>query len=121
MTRISWCSRKNYKIYADIGPTVGVMNRVLYVLDIGRGPNHIRKPELPPGMEALVSFGSTQDIGDANNGLLLTLGTIRMLFRFRGFVDATDFIVCEKLAVPLILGAITATDIEAIYPRRKMV
>ena len=115
-------ARKNYKVYADIGPTVGLMSRVLSVLDTGAGPNLVRKSELPPGMETLVSFGPTQDIGDANNRPLRTLGTIRMPVRLGKFVAAAEFIVCERLAVPLILGADYCDRfVEAIYPRRKTV
>ena len=74
-------ARKNYKVYADIGPTIGLMSRVLSVLDTGAGPNLVRKSELPAGMESLVSYGPTQDIGDANNRPLRTLGTIRRIGR----------------------------------------
>ena len=62
------------------------MSRVLSVLDTGAGPNLIRKSELPAGLETLVSFGPTQDIGDANNRPLRTVGTIRMPVRLGRFV-----------------------------------
>ena len=115
-------ARKTYKVYADIGPTIGLMSRVLSVLDTGAGPNLVRKSELPPGMETLISFGPTQDIGDANNRPLRTLGTIRMPVRLGRFVAAADFNVCEKLGLLLILGADYCDRfIEAIYPRRKKV
>ena len=98
------------------------MSRVLSVLDTGPGPNHVRKSELPAGMESLVSFGPTKDIGDANNGPLRTLGTTKMPVRLGRFVAAAEFIVCEKLAVPLILGADYCDRfVEAIYPRMKTV
>ena len=113
-------ARKHYKVYADIGPKVGLMSRVLSVLDTGAGPNLVRKSELPAGMETLVSFGLTQDIGDENNRLLRTVGTIKMPVRLGCFVTMAEFIVCEKLAVPLILGAHYCDRfVEAIYPRKK--
>ena len=98
------------------------MSRVLSVLDTGAGPNLIRKSELPAGLETLVSFGPTQDIGDANNRPLRTVSTIRMPVRLGRFVATAEFIVCEKLAVPLILGADYCDRfVEAIYPRKKTV
>ena len=115
-------ARKHYKVFADIGPTVGLMSRVLSVLDTGAGPNLIQKSELPSGLETLVSFGPTQDIGDANNRPLRTVGTIKMPVRLGHFVAVAEFLVCEKLAVPLILGADYCDRfVEAIYPRKKMV
>ena len=115
-------ARKNYKVFADIGTTAGLMSRVLSVLDTGAGPNLIRKSELPAGLETLVSFGPTQDIGDANNRPLRTVGTIKMPMRLGRFVVTAEFIVCEKLALPLILGADYCDRfVEAIYPRKKTV
>ena len=120
--KFSIIARKNYKVFADIGPTVGLMSRVLSVLDTGAGPNLIRKSELPAGMETLVSCGPTPDIGDANNRPLRTVGTIKMPVRLGRFVAAAKFIVCEKLAVPLIFGADYCEKfVEAIYPRKNTV
>ena len=68
-------ARKNYEVYTDIGPMVGLM-RILSVLDTCARPNLVRKSEFPAGMETPVSFGPTQDIGDANTRSLRTLGTI---------------------------------------------
>ena len=114
--------RKKYKVFADNGPTVGLMSRVLYVLDTGAGPNLIRKSKLLAGLETLVSFRPTQDIGDANNRPLRTVGTIRKPVRLGRFVATAEFIVCEKLAVPLILGADYCDRfVEAIYPGKKTV
>ena len=113
-------ARKNYNVFADIGPTVGLMSRMLSVLDTGAGPNLIRKSKLLAGLETLVSFGPTQDIGDANNRPLRTVGTIRMPVRLGRFVATAEYIVCGKLAVPLILGADYCDRfVEAIYPRKK--
>ena len=69
-----------------------------------------------------MSFGPTQDIDDANSMPLPTLGTIKMPVRLGSFVAAAEFIVCEKLAVPLILGAdYSDRFVEAIHPREKTV
>ena len=67
-------------------------------------------------------FRPTQDIGNANNRSLRTAGTIKMPVRLGRFVATAEFIVCEKLAVPLILGADYCDRfLEAIYPRKKTV
>ena len=98
------------------------MSRVLSGFGTGAGPNLIRKSELPAGLETLVSFGPTQDIGDAKNRLLRTVGTTRMPVTLGRFVAIAEFIVCEKLAVPLILGADYCDRlVEAIYPRKDTV
>lgn len=113
---------KNYKVYADIGPTVGLMQRSLAVLDTVAGPNLIRKTELPRGMEALIAHGPSMDIGDANNRPLRTIGSLKMPVRLGRFVALVDFIVCAKLAVTIILGADYCDKfVEAIYPRRRIV
>ena len=73
-------------------------------------------------METLVSLGPTQDIGDANNRPLRTVGTIKMPVRLGRFVATAKFIVCEKLAVQLIICADYCDRfVEAIYPRKKSV
>lgn len=41
---------KTYKVYADIGPTVGLMSPILYVSSNGAGQNPVRKSKLPPGI-----------------------------------------------------------------------
>ena len=101
---------------------IGLMSRVLSVLDTGAGPNLIRKSELPAGLETLVSFGPTQDIGGANNRLFRTAGTIKLLVRPGSFMATAEFIACRKLAVLLILG-VDYCDllVEAIYSRKKIV
>ena len=116
LEKILVLARKKYKVFADIGPMVGLMSRVLSVLDTGAGPNLIQKSELPAGLETLLSFGPTQDIGDANNRPLRTVGKIKMPVRLGHFVATAEFIVCEKLEVPLILGADYCDRfMEAIY------
>ena len=113
---------KYFKVYADIGPTDWLMSRVLSTLHTSVGPKLVRTSEPLAGMETLVSFGPTQDIGDANNKPLRTLGTIKMPVRLEKFVAAAEFIVCEKLAVPFILGADYCDQfVEAISSRRKKV
>ena len=105
-----------------IGPTVRRMSRVLSVLDTGASPIPIRKSELPAGLETLVSFGPTQDIGDANNWPLCTVGTIKMPARPRRFVAIAEYIVCEKPVVPVIPRADYCDRfVESIRPRKNMV
>ena len=42
LEKILVVARKNYKLYADIGATVGSISRVLSVLDTGAGPNLVQ-------------------------------------------------------------------------------
>ena len=73
-------------------------------------------------MGTLVSFGPTQDIADANNRPLGTLSTIKMPVKLGRFVAAAEYIVCEKLAVPLILSAgYCDRFVVAIHPRKETI
>lgn len=120
--RILVLTRKNYKVYADVRPSIGLMRRMTAVLDTGAGPNLIRKSELPPGTEDRIAMGPSLDIRDANNRPLRTIGLIKLPVRLGRFLALMEFIVCERLAVPLILGASYFDKfVEAIYLRKRKV
>lgn len=78
--RVFVMSRRNYKVYADLGPDTQRLRRVLAILDTGAGPNFIRRSELPEGMEAHLKFGPLPEVCDANGKPLSTLATVKSLF-----------------------------------------
>ena len=58
--------KRNFKVYADIGVTPHLLARKLSVVDIGAGPNFIRKDELPSGVD-VIRHGPLPNVADANN------------------------------------------------------
>lgn len=115
-------ARKIFNIYVDIEPIVGLMSRVLPVLDNGTRPNLIQKSKIPSGIETVESFGPTQYTSDTNSRPLCTVGTMKMPLRPRCFVAAAEFMVSEKLAILFIQGAdFCGRFVEAIDPQKKMV
>ena len=115
-------AKRNYKVYADIGRSRQLLTRRLRVLDTGAGPNFIRKDELPQGFEEYLRYGPLSNIGDANNKPLSMLGIIDLLVRLGTYLVKVDFIVCDRLAAPVILGCEYCDRfVEAIRPRKKLV
>ena len=113
---------RNYKVYADVGINQNLLARNLSVLDSGAGPNCIRKSELPPGFDAHIRHGPLPNIGDANNNPLYTIGTLALVVRLGRRIVKVEFIVCERLAAPVILGCdFCDRFVEAIRPRKKLV
>lgn len=121
-TKILVLTRKNYKVHADIAPTVGLMRRTVAVFYTGADPNLIRNSELPPGMEAAIIQGPSWDLVDANNRPPRTVGLIRLSIRLGSFLTRFEFIMCEKVAVPLILEADYCNKhVHSIFPRTRKV
>ena len=115
-------SRINYKFYADLGLTPAILLRQLTILDTGAGSNFVRADTLPPGWESLVTLGAVPTIADANGRPLRTSGQIPLVVRLCNRTMKCTFIVCERLAAPVILGCeFNDRFVEAIYPRRKLV
>ncbi|CAN8069508.1 unnamed protein product, partial [Agarophyton chilense] len=98
------------------------MVRVLTVLDTGAGPNFIVESLLPLPLRSQIRLGVAPDFADANNNPLSTVGTVTLVVRLGSFVVKLDFIVCRKLATPIILGCDFCDKfIDAIRPRLKRV
>ena len=115
-------SPRNYKVYADLGLSPSILVRQLTILDTGAGSNFVRVDTLPPGWEALVIPGEIPTIADANGRPLRTSGQIPLVVRLGDRTMRFIFIVCERLAAPVILGCeFNDKFVEAIYPRRKVV
>ncbi|CAN8069585.1 unnamed protein product [Agarophyton chilense] len=115
-------SKRNYKVYADIGSDRNLLSRRLTILDTGAGPNFLRESELAPADLERIRYGPLRDIRDANKNALKTLGTVRLVVRLGRFVVLVDFIVCKTLAAPVVLGCDYCDKfVEAIRRRRKLV
>eukprot|EP00171_Calliarthron_tuberculosum_P023515 IDg23515t1 len=97
-------ARSNYRIYANIGLSPLQTRRMLVVLDTGASRNLVRASALPPGWEDLIRLGPTCDIRDANRRPIRVTGMIPLSVHVGTHLVQEDFLVCEKLAAPYILG-----------------
>ena len=114
--------RRNYKVYAVFGLTTSIIVRQLTILDTGAGSKFVRTDTLPKGWESLLEPGEIPTIADANGRPLRTCGAVTLVVRLATHTLKCKFIVCERLAAPVILGSdFNHKFVEAIYPRRKMV
>ena len=88
----------------------------------GAGSNFVRADALPKGWESLLEPGEVPTIADANGRPLRTSGSVTLAVPLATRTMKCKFIVCERLAAPVILGCdVNDKFVEAIYPRRKVV
>ena len=112
--------KRNYKVFAQLGTRISAMYRYLAVLDTGAGPNVIRSDALPPG--AVIKPHKTPPMRGANGRPLQTVGVTTLHVRVGTEGDRQQFIVCEQLAVDVILGCQFCDQyVEAIRPRDRTV
>ncbi|CAN8063205.1 unnamed protein product [Agarophyton chilense] len=115
-------SKRNYKVYAYIGSDRNLLSRRFTILDTGAGPNFKRESELAPADLERIRYGPLPDIRDATKNAVKIVGTVRLMVRLGRFVVLVDFIVCKKLAAPVVLGCDYCDKFfEAIRPRRNLV
>lgn len=77
---------------------------------------------MPPALRVHIRAGPTLDIADANNRPLRTVGYLPLVLRLGTYVVQLDFVVCDSLAAPVILGCdFCDRFVEAIRPRAKTV
>ena len=115
-------TKRNFKVYADIGDSPTRLLRTLSVLDTGAGPYFIRKNPLPAGDLTPISYGPLPDIADAKSNAIHVKGITRLLVRLKTRAYWVEFIVCDSLAAPAILGCdFCDKHVEAILPRQRSV
>lgn len=74
------------------------------VLDTGYGPDCVAEKRLPPRWdEALLSKRSTS-IRTADNRVIKTRGFVHLWIYLGEYVACDEFLVCEELPVPVLLG-----------------
>ena len=114
-------TKRNFKVYADIGDSSTRLLRTLSVLDTGAGPNFIRKNAPPSGDLTPISYGPLPYIADANSNPIQVKGITRLLVRLKIRAYWVEFIVCDSLAAPIILGCeFFEKHVEAIPPRQRL-
>ncbi|CAN8069907.1 unnamed protein product [Agarophyton chilense] len=98
------------------------MVRHLTVLDTGAGPNFVVEEVLPPALQSRIRRDHVPEVADANNKPLDTVGFIELVVRVGARVVKLDFVVCRKLAAPVILGCdVCDRFVEAIFSRQRRV
>lgn len=97
-------SRSNYQIYMNAGHSLTEMSRVLAFIDIGAWRNLVRANMLPPEWEDHLRAGPICDIRDANRRHIRDVGTTRLSIQIGTLLLQDDFLVCDRLATPYILG-----------------
>eukprot|EP00171_Calliarthron_tuberculosum_P006908 IDg6908t1 len=79
------------------------MSRVFTVLDTGVSRNLVRVASLPKIREGHIRLGLSCDIRDANR-LIRVVSKISLIFHVGTKLLQDDFLICERLAAPFILG-----------------
>ena len=114
-------AKRNYKVYTQVGTNRNILERLLAVLDSGAGPNFIRESDLPHGVTRL-RYGPLPNVADANDNSIRMKGLAGLIVLLGARLVKLEFIVCERLAAPLILGCdFMDRFVESIYPRKKTV
>lgn len=120
---VCYLSTVNYKVEAELGPTVSTCRPVLTVFDTGAGPNLIRADLLPP--ELLERADRRRDVvnlASASNHRLKTKGIVTLTVRLGDFTVRQPFVVTEQLGADAILGT-TFIDahVDTIYIRKRCI
>lgn len=114
-------TKRNYKVYADLGLDPYRMFRVLTILDTGAGPNFVRQAELLDELDRYIRHGPLPEIFDANNKPLPMVVSVKLPVKVGTFLDIVGFIVSQTLAGPVILVAdFCDRFVEDIRPSKKL-
>lgn len=111
-------TEKNYKVYANIRLFPNRSKRLLPVLYTGAGLNLIHENVLTPKLVKQVKRESILVLRDANKHRVMMKGTQRLRVQLDSFAPKGKFIVCEKLAVSVILGGISVTNLWKLSTHR---
>jgi len=114
---------RQYTIPAALGFDEARMGMMTPTLDTGAGPSIIRVDALPKGWEKrLHPRPHLPHIVDANKNPISARGMVTLRLRSGGFATDVDFVVVQRLAVPVLLGtSFINSHVEAVYPRRQRV
>lgn len=96
-------SKRNYKIYAEIGISKERKLRTCAVLDTGAGPNFDGIIYFPR-TDMLIRTVPSPIISDTNGRPITLLGTATLFVLFGTYVVKFDLLVCKQLATDYVLG-----------------
>eukprot|EP00171_Calliarthron_tuberculosum_P023134 IDg23134t1 len=114
-------AKRNYKVYVNIGRNECELRRQLTVLDTGAARNFVRTSALSEEMRKTIKDGPPIDVRDANKRLIRIEGVISLSVQVGTMMVQEEFLVCDRLAAPYILGC-TFLDrfVTAIFPKDKI-
>ncbi|GAB0494937.1 hypothetical protein MMPV_006234 [Pyropia vietnamensis] len=112
---------ENYKDSATLGVTPQSTKAYFPVLDTGAGPNLLRKDTLPDSWLAHVRVIRGPTIKDANGRIIRATQAVTLTADIGNLTTEVDFLVCETLLVPCILGCSFINKyVEAIQPSKRV-
>lgn len=116
-------SRRNYKVYANLGFTRRSTRRYAVILDTGEGSSFTRKDVLQTQWNRIKPATSDLCIRDAGNHHVNIAGFIDIsVLKVGSQIAAVKFYVVDKFGTDVIPGcAFYNKHIEAISPRRRVV
>jgi len=114
---------RQYTIATALGFDDARMRLMEPTLDTCAGPSIFRVDALPKGWERrLHRRPHLPHIVDANKHPISARGMITLRLRSGGFATDVEFVVVQRLAVPVLLGiSFINRHVEALYPRRQRV
>jgi len=114
---------RQYTITAALGFDQARMRLMKPTLDTGAGSSIIRVDALPKGWERrLHRRPHFPYIVDAHKNPISARGMVTLRLHSGGFATDVDFVVVQRLAVPVLLGtSFVNRHVEALYPRRQRV
>ncbi|GAB0497902.1 hypothetical protein MMPV_009239 [Pyropia vietnamensis] len=113
---------ENYKVSATLGVTPQSTKAYFPVLDTGAGPNLLRKDTLPDSWLTHVRVIRGPTIKDANGRIIRTTQAVTLMADIGNLTTEVDFLVCETLSVPCILGcSFINKHVEAIRPSKRVI
>jgi len=118
-------SLHNYRIVASLGLDKLSLVAVVVVVDIGAGPNLVRRSALAPDWLHQVVTSKEEErvrLRDANNTRLRTSGTVTLWIQTGARIVPVTFLVVDDLSVPVILGCTFIDDnTHAILPQDRSI
>lgn len=97
-----------------------ILHPVIYLLDIGAGPNLIKKYFLPPHSLPKIIDSTTKTLSSAAKGPLQTLGQVSRYLRTLDITTATTFTEINLLAANLLfVPTIIDGHVLAILPEER--
>lgn len=100
---------ENYKVSTTLGDNLESTPSYCPVLDTGAKPNLIQKDTLPDKWLPPIRGTRGPAIKDANRRLIRTTEAIKQTGEVGDLTTEVDFLLCETLSVPCILGCTLRT------------
>lgn len=97
--------RWSYEVHAKVGNPGTHPVELLTILDTGAEPNFIQKDIMADKMKHITDHGAFPNILDANGNPIRMTGRSNLQVELGTYGLTLDFISCDLLAAPCILGA----------------